>query len=393
VSLLRFHLPTYSPLSLESILGAAARPGADAVARLEDLLRREYAAERAVLCGSGAEALQLGLGLLGRRAGGQPVVAVPAFTCFEVATAAVGSGVRVALYDVDPATLAPDPDSLRQVLAAGATGAVVSPLFGVPVDWDALRAIADEHGAALLEDAAQGHGAAWAGRPLGTLGEASVLSFGRGKGWSGIRGGALLLRGGLAAAAAGEPGRAGAGAEASVALAALAQWALGRPAVYRLPRSLPFLGLGRTSYHDPVPPRRMARVAAALATLSREAAGREAAVRRENARAYLEGLPRNPLVQPVVPPAGATPGYLRLPLRTRFGISGFPTRPTRLGVEASYPRILADLPALRPRLENAIGRWPGAEELTQRLVTLPTHSRLRPAEREQVLALVRQYGG
>ncbi len=108
-------------------------------------------------------------------------MALPAFTCYDIASAAVGAGVRVALYDVDPDTLGPDPASLERVLAAGAGAVVAGPLYGVPLEWDALRALADRHGALLIEDAAQGHGASWRGRPLGSLGDLSVLSFGRGK--------------------------------------------------------------------------------------------------------------------------------------------------------------------------------------------------------------------
>ena len=56
----------------------------------------------------------------------------------------------------------------------------------------AIAEIAERHGLAVVEDAAQGLGATWRGRPLGSFGDVSVLSFGRGKGWTGGVGGALL---------------------------------------------------------------------------------------------------------------------------------------------------------------------------------------------------------
>ncbi|MET0399208.1 MAG: DegT/DnrJ/EryC1/StrS family aminotransferase, partial [Longimicrobiaceae bacterium] len=204
---LRHQLAVYSPVSLRAggrAAGDALLRGADPRAPLLAELLRDYAAGSGALCGSGTQALQLAL-VEARRRGGDAPVALPAFSCYDVAAAAVGAGVRVALYDVDPGTLAPDPESLERVLAAGARTVVAGPLYGVPLEWDTLRGAAGRHGALLVEDAAQGHGASWHGRPLGSLGDLSVLSFGRGKGWTGGRGGALLARGGGAARAAARP--------------------------------------------------------------------------------------------------------------------------------------------------------------------------------------------
>src|SRR5439155_883687 len=115
--------------------------------------------------------------------GEPPVVALPAYACYDVATAAVAVNARIALYDVHPATLAPDLASLTATLAEGARIVVVAPLYGMPVDWDAIEQCVAAFGALAIEDAAQGHGASWRGRPLGSLGRLSVLSFSRGKGW------------------------------------------------------------------------------------------------------------------------------------------------------------------------------------------------------------------
>jgi perosamine synthetase len=398
VSLLTYHLPTYSPLSLRSLWEAARggiAEGTDAANTLRGILCAEYGAERQVLCGSGAQALQLAIETavatapVGPR--GRKVVALPAFTCYEVASAAIGAGVDVALYDLTPDHLAPDPDSFGRVLERGVAAVVVSPLFGVPVQWEPLEEIATAHGAVLIEDAAQGNGGSWRGRRLGSKGALSVLSFGRGKGWSGIRGGALLLRGRLAEAKL-SPEEGLPSDEFCLAVAGVAQWALGRPSVYRLPRSIPWLGLGQTRYHDPAPPRAMTRLGAALALRSRMAAADEAAARRRNARFYLENLPREAFIDPIRVPVGGTAGYLRLPIRLRHGIRGFARRPTHLGIEAAYPLPISELPQLRPHVLNTSDSCPGAVELSRRLVTLPTHSRLGDEDRRRVVELVAGYG-
>jgi hypothetical protein len=80
--------------------------------------------------------------------------------------------------------------SLERLLQRGARVVVVASLYGFPVDWDAVAGVLAPYGAIAIEDAAQGDHAAWRGRPLGSVGPISVLSFGRGKGWTGGGGGA-----------------------------------------------------------------------------------------------------------------------------------------------------------------------------------------------------------
>ncbi len=375
--------PVHSPLPWSTLRagGAALVTGRDPRPALGALLAREFAAERVRLLASGTQALQTALVEAARSAGGDVIVALPAFTCFDVATAAVGAGVRVALYDLDPRTLSPDLDSLTAALTAGARIVLVTPLYGVPVQWRALIDCAAAVGATVIEDAAQGFGALWRGRPLGSLGTASVLSFGRGKGWTGGRGGALLTRGG-----AGGNGGNGTGVglwrEAGVLALATAQWAFARPAAYGIPAALPWLGLGETRYHDPVTPRALPRVSAGLLVRGFAGALHESGERRRRARRLLELLALATGVHPIEPPAETTPGYLRLPLRVSGGLGGLadPEIATRLGAAPSYPSALGDLAPIRARLVGPARRWPGAQDLVRDLITLPTHSLLNPGD-------------
>src|SRR5439155_19022642 len=174
-----------SPLTLDAAWRAAARGlglGDDPRPRVRALVRALYRGHDAVLTASGTQALELAIRAAAAATGESCAVALPAYSCYDVAAAAVGAGVRMALYDVDPATLAPDLDSLTATLAAGAQVVVVAPLYGMPVDWDAIEQRVAPFGAIPIEDAAQGHGAEWRGARLGSGGRLSVLSFGRGKG-------------------------------------------------------------------------------------------------------------------------------------------------------------------------------------------------------------------
>ena len=388
----RHQLAAYSPIPVSAIAQAAAAGlGFDRDPRgaLIELLGREYDAARVVLCGSGTQSLQLAITIGMRRGGSTTTVALPAFSCFDVASAAVGADARVACYDVDPNTLAPDLDSFERVLRGGARAVVVAPLYGVPVPWDEIQAIAERHGALLIEDAAQGHGATWRGRMIGTLASISILSFGRGKGWTGGEGGALLLRGALAREIETLP-LPRLAREAATSAALVVQWALGRPSVYGIPRSIPALTLGETRYREPKGPRSMTRAAAAAALRGREQSQSEARVRRANANAILDAVSHPSGLQPIKTPEDATAGYLRLPILVRGGASVALSRPEleRLGVTASYPMPLFNLPALHDRLVTAGEHLPGAKSLSQQLITLPTHSQLESRERNRLVSIL-----
>ena len=379
---LRAQLPVHSPLPLAALAAGvrhSLRP-AGAAARLESLLRGEFGSAAVMLTDSGTAALALALQLAGRERPGP--VALPAFCCYDVATAADIAAVPFMLYDVDPGTLGPDPDSLRRALTAGARSVVVAHLFGVPVDMSAVGALAREVGAVVIEDAAQAVGARLGGRPAGALGRFGVLSFGRGKGITGGGGGALLgnerdtaeslriLDGNLASGGWG----------ARNLITSGAQWLLARPAIYGLPSSLPFLRLGQTVYRPPHAPARPSAVSLGILTHTYAASGEESAVRKAHARRLLDAVQGSPVLRGYGAPPGMEAGYLRLPVHAAASV-GAAVRSAdarRLGVWPSYPLALVDLPGFSERRVEVSQNYRGARELARGLVTLPTHSRLGP---------------
>ncbi|MFZ5624228.1 MAG: DegT/DnrJ/EryC1/StrS family aminotransferase, partial [Gemmatimonadota bacterium] len=280
----RHQLPVYSPLDARAWLGGLAAMldprscETDVTAWIAE--RWRSVAVRLTDSGTSALSLAIAASLAGRPAG-EGLVALPAYACYDVATAVDGAGVRAVLYDVDPATLGPDWDSLAAALRAGAGAVVVAHLYGVPVDLARVARMAANAGALVIEDAAQGAGAAWQGRPLGAHGSLAVLSFGRGKGITSGGGGALLANDARGAALIEAlPPLPEGGSGLGVWARALAQWALARPSLYALPASLPWLGLGETVYHPPHPPRSMPRSALGILARTLALADAEAAVRR-----------------------------------------------------------------------------------------------------------------
>ena len=377
---MRRQLPAYSPLSLGALVGGslAALGGAEAARRVERGLRDRLDARTVVGTDSGTTALRLALSAV---AGARRLpIALPAYGCYDLATAAIGAGVPVALYDIDPDTLGPDPDELRALCAAGVAAIVVAHLFGIPVDMRTVNDVAATAGIPVIEDAAQGGGAALDGRRLGAWGSLVVLSFGRGKGTTGGRGGALLARDDFGVAALSRlaplpPPRAGWGD----VLRGTAQWIFGRPLLYGWPAAIPWLRLGETVYRSPHPPGPWSRAAVGMLDHTVRLADAEEAARRVTGRRLAERLPPSARCgQALV--RGADPGYLRLPAlvrdaEARHGLIGG-GRGGRLGVAVAYPRALPDLGALGDAMTNPGAPFHGARLLADRLCTLPTHSRL-----------------
>jgi perosamine synthetase len=395
----RRQLPAYSPLTLRGIGGAALdamRSPAGAREALRAHLSERFGAEHVCLTGSGTEALRLALEIASAARGGAGgLVALPAYSCYDVITAAVGAGVRATFYDIDPVSLAPDMASLAEAVHAGATAVVAGNLVAFPVDWTRVRALCEQAGAVLVEDAAQGLGSGWGGAEAGTFGDLTVLSFGRGKGWTGGGGGALLARGRLEGSDARALERVTArlvrpAAGTRAALVSGLQWALGRPSLYGLATALPGTGLGETRYKEPAPASEIPAFCAAAALRHSDAARELAEVRRENARRWdallgeIDAASRG--LERCVPLPGGASGYLRYPLLA--GSSGevdlLVARAGTAGAARSYPKALPDLPEAAP-LTRVPGRdVPGARRLAGGLLTLPTHGMVTERDVERV---------
>ena len=379
--------PVHSPISLgalrhgwRGLLGDAT----PALAGVRELLLRQYVGRDVLLTDSGTTALALALCLAVTLRPECPRVALPAWACYDLATAADAADVGVVLYDLDPATLGPDGSSLDRTLAAGVAAVVVVHAYGLPVNLPEVVSRATQAGALVIEDAAQAVGATLGARRAGASGALGVLSFGRGKGWTGGGGGALLLSSGapseliLPEDRVLVRGRRGVGAVVKL----MAQWLLARPVLYALPSALPFLQLGETVYHLPSQPARMSGAEAALVLATAPLQDREADRRRAHAErlrraAEVGGAGSTPLGW-----TGGQPGWLRLPLLPTDATLRRASNPAsrRLGILPGYPMLLARLPGFAARLHGAVSAYPGAEELALRLHTLPTHGQLTPAD-------------
>lgn len=131
--------------------------------------------QHCVAVNSGTSALQLSLIAMGIGPGDE--VIVPSFSFAATANAVRLVGAEPVFADIEPGSFNIDPAAITA--AVGPRTAAIMPvhLYGHPADMDAIMTIAQRDGLAVLEDAAQAHGAAVNGKPVGSFGLGGCFSF------------------------------------------------------------------------------------------------------------------------------------------------------------------------------------------------------------------------
>src|SRR5690606_13136766 len=161
-----------------------------AVARFEAALATASGAQHAVAVNSGTSALHAMYFAAGLEQGDEIITSPLTFAA--TANAALYLGATVKFVDIEPDTGNIDA-SLVEAAVTDRTKLIVPIDFaGQPADYDALRAIAEARGLGLVADAAHSLGASHRGRPVGTLADASSVSFHPVKPITTAEGGAVL---------------------------------------------------------------------------------------------------------------------------------------------------------------------------------------------------------
>jgi UDP-2-acetamido-3-amino-2,3-dideoxy-glucuronate N-acetyltransferase len=151
------------------------------VLELEKQLATFTGAAHAITCANGTDALQLALMALG--VGPGQAVLVPASSFVASVEPVVLLGAVIIFIDIDAQTFTINPALLEAGIKTAhdaghkPTGIIAVDLYGQPVDYDALNAVADRHGLWVVADAAQSFGASYKGRRVGTLAKITTTSF------------------------------------------------------------------------------------------------------------------------------------------------------------------------------------------------------------------------
>jgi perosamine synthetase len=104
-------------------------------------------------------------------------IVFPSLTFWVMPAMARAAGLLPVFADVDPITFNIHPAALERVITAATRAVVPTHIYGLPCDMDEVLAVARRHELSVIEDCAHALGATYHGQPVGTLGDAAVLSF------------------------------------------------------------------------------------------------------------------------------------------------------------------------------------------------------------------------
>ncbi len=137
-----------------------------------------FGVREAVAVSSGTDADALALAALyddGAQRGDE--IIIPALSFIATGNAVFQAGFRPVFVDIRRETLNINPDQIEAAITQRTRAIMPVHLMGKPAEMDAIMAIAKRHGLAVIEDAAEAHGAVYRGRRVGTIGEMAAFSL------------------------------------------------------------------------------------------------------------------------------------------------------------------------------------------------------------------------
>jgi dTDP-4-amino-4,6-dideoxygalactose transaminase len=149
------------------------------VAAFEELFAAYTRTNHVMGVNTGTSALHLAL-LAAGVGPGDEVITTP-FTFIATVSAIDYTGATPVFVDIDPVSYMIDTTGIEAAITPRTKAILPVHLYGQPADMDPIMAIAKRHGLAVIEDAAQAHGAEYKGRRVGSIGDLGCFSFYPGK--------------------------------------------------------------------------------------------------------------------------------------------------------------------------------------------------------------------
>lgn len=162
-------------LAVESVLRSNWLTTGPMVKEFESAVTNYTGATQGVAVNTGTAALHAAV--WAARVGPGDEVIVPAISFVASANCVLYVGAAPVFADLSSDTLNLDPEDVVRKLTSRTKAIVAVDFAGHPCDHDALRAIADQHGLIIIQDAAHSLGAEYKGRKVGTLQDITTLSF------------------------------------------------------------------------------------------------------------------------------------------------------------------------------------------------------------------------
>jgi dTDP-4-amino-4,6-dideoxygalactose transaminase len=329
------------------------------VADFEAAFSTYLGAAHAVGLASGTASLELALRALDVGAGDE--VVIPALTALPTAMAVLSVGATPLLADVDPDTCTLEPESVARELSPATRAIVPVHLYGQCAEMTAILETAVAQGLAVIEDAAQAHGATHRDGKAGTLARIGCFSFYPTKNL-------------------GTYGDAGA-------------VVCDEESLVRRVRALRSYGYGNgdaSGFSEPGSNARMDELHAAILSAKLVHLDEWNELRRGHARRYREGLAESSVRLPVERAENRHVYHqfvVRCPrrdeLRAHLERSGIATA-------IHYPQAVHEVPALQGRVRFR-NRPRCAEEMARQVLSLPIYPELPPAQLERVIDSIRAF--
>lgn len=304
-----------------------------------------------VAVNSGTSALHVALASLGLEPGSE--VIVPSFTFAATANAVCLAGLRPVFADIDPVSFCLDPAAAEAAITPRTSAIMPVHLYGHPADMLAFNKLAKRHGLAIVEDAAQAHGAAFDGRAAGAWGHAAAFSFYPTKNMTTGEGGMVVFP-------------------------------TDAPDHARTARLLRSQGMERQYENEIVGMNlRMTDIAAAIGSVQLDRLAGFTAARQANAKRLTEAIDSTEVIAPVVAPE-ATHVYHQYTVRTPFRES-LSEHLAASGIESRvyYPTPVHRLPAFAT--SDAL---PETDRATTEVLSLPVAPHLDEASVNRIAAEV-----
>ena len=187
------HRPIYAKKEQEYLKSAMdATPGQTSFCALCEQWLSDYMGVAGMMTTSCSTSLDMAAELLHAKPGDE--VIMPSFTFSSTANAFVRQGLVPVFVDIRPDTLNLDEKKIEEAVTDRTVAIVPVHYAGVACEMDRIQQIARYHKLAVIEDAAQGLVSCYKGRPLGSFGDFSCVSFHETKNFSMGEGGALFVR-------------------------------------------------------------------------------------------------------------------------------------------------------------------------------------------------------
>lgn len=379
--------PTAAPVKVADLLHGLSGffKGGKYLEELERQIKEYFGVKHVFLTSSGKASLTIILRALSSLSGRREVL-IPAYTCYSVPSAIIKAGLKVALCDIEPSTMDYDYKKLKDAVTDNTLCVVSNHLFCNPSSTESVMDICKEHDAIAIEDAAQAMGGNYNNKKLGTIGDVGFFSLGRGKNITCGSGGIVVTNDDAIAEAIEKeystlqfPGT----MEEIIEFAKILVMSFFiNPLLFWFPAALPFLRLGETIFYKDFPTYRLSGMKAGLMHNWVERLEETKDIRSNNASYFSDNLGLKENRDASIP-------YLRYPVITKSKAQRdaviAESMKKGLGVSTMYPTGINDIDEIK---EQFIGEsYPGAENLAERLLTLPTHSYLKESDKEEICGL------